>query len=188
MLLNIGKRGDSWCGVCDKTAKVNTRGWCGGKPDQNYSFLTRVKEFKNWGFCSNKLCNLKTTDTNVLKETKLTVLPSKHCAVFTTISSQYNKNKELCAGKKVIYKKIPVYQRGKKSNGKYAYTYKGKTIYHVSIQFFFLLNRVKSFMKRHSCYFNLCYLYLVKTQKCSYRKNSTQLLSVFISNNNFNPF
>ena len=123
--------------MCNKEAAQWTYGYCplpDHEPPPDKSLITRVTESKHWGFCSNKLCNLKNDRTNVLKETQLLVLPAKHCAIFNSSTLSYNSNFELCAGKKRNYPKMPVYRRGGKRKGKYTYKYKGKKTNYVSIQ------------------------------------------------------
>ena len=123
--------------MCNKEAAEWKYGYCplpDHKPPIDKSLITRVKESKHWGFCSNKLCNLKNDNTNVLKETQLLVLPAKHCAIFNSSTLAYNSNIELCAGKKRNYPTMPVYHRGVKRKGKYTYKYTGKKTNYVSIQ------------------------------------------------------
>ena len=114
--------------MCKKNAEeYYGYGWC--PPDGQSEFtdkdlMTKVREDKDWGFCSKNLCD-RNDKTNVLKETKLTVLPIKHCTVFNSSTLSYNPKRELCAGKKINYPIMKVYLRGKKKNGgKYKYTEK----------------------------------------------------------------
>ena len=135
MLLNIG-RGDSWCGVCDKSAPKWELGYCDiSGPPVDWSLISKVKHQSNWGFCDKKLCNIKDSSSYFLKETQLTVLPSKECAFFNTSVLSYDPKGELCAGKIIDYPKVPIYRRSnKKFKGKYTYKYKGKRTNYVSIQ------------------------------------------------------
>ena len=113
----------------------------------------------------------------------MTVLPVKDGAVF---SPGFAGDGEICAGKKIEYPKMKVYI-GKEKNGKYYYEQKkSKTNYVNTVTF--PQNGVKSYLNKHSCYFNPCYLYLIKMQKCSYRKDSTPFLMCIYSTYDFYPF
>ena len=114
LVLNIG--GDNgWCGVCLKNASPGTYGYCtygdSHQGDTSRELITKVKRSKHWGFCSD-LCSID-SQTNTLKETQLTVLPVKDCAVFNSSVLSYKQNRELCAGNKIDYPTMKVYIRKK---------------------------------------------------------------------------
>ena len=115
-----------WCGVCLKDAAYGGYGHCalGEVTPKEKELATRVKSSKHWGFCSDH-CKIESWG-QPLKETKLTVLPSKDCAIF---DPSVRSEAELCAGKKTPYPKMKVFTRKKlrkisPSGKKYIFVYK----------------------------------------------------------------
>ena len=107
---------NGWCGVCLKDAKPFSYGYCAfDEPPSTNEFITRVKVDKNWGFCSDQ-CN-QISQTQQLKEAKLTVLPFEDCVRFNSTTLGYRGDGELCAGNKKPFPIIKVYTRKNKRRG-----------------------------------------------------------------------
>ena len=121
-----GMNSKGWCGVCLKDATYGGNGHCAldEVTSKDKEHATRVESSKNWGFCSD---HCKTGSWGQpLKETKLTVLPSKDCAIF---DPSVRSEAELCAGKKTPYPTMKVFTRKKlrkisPSGKKYIFIYK----------------------------------------------------------------
>ena len=121
-----GMNSKGWCGVCLKDAAYGGYGHCalGEVTPKEKELATRVQSSKHWGFCSDH-CKIESWG-QPLKETKLTVLSSKDCAIF---DPSVRSEAELCAGKKTPYPRMKVFTRKKlqkisPSGKKYVFVYK----------------------------------------------------------------
>ena len=126
-----------FCGTCLLGKKPNEQGYCPPllSKDEVYDDLeyqTRVKQGKNWGFCTAECENLGQEANEVtkeLQETKLSILPDRHCKVFNTKTLSYDGKHELCAAMKHKFPKYKIFERkfkGRKGKQKqYLYKFRG---------------------------------------------------------------
>ncbi|XP_040580123.1 uncharacterized protein [Lepeophtheirus salmonis] len=112
----LENNGHGWCGSCRRDAQENEVGYCTAFDDYQMEdeTMTEVSPTQDWGFCS-KQCSAIQLEATKLMEINLVALRKRECNLLISNSEtlQYDKDKEICAGHKILFPKRRVYRRYK---------------------------------------------------------------------------